>query len=995
MKRSTLISLLCSFVLLHFVFGCSSESGVPETEKKAKMAMAERESPDIYDSLQEYPGLEHFFTYGNLTLAEYEDRLFGKFLADDSNADVIASLMDLLPSLIDTGTTINVQMFSPNVQAEMKGKGPIPDLMSAVGNLIDNIVKVDSDKIAPFYDYLDKLDDMENNAPDEPEYANYLLNIITKVIKYLSMIDKDSVNLFMTLAIKDYMECKIPVDGKLDFADFEELLEKFAVQSPEGLSKILQGVKALYYDEAFKESTAQLLYAIGNFMGDKDTNKILKEWLLNLYEQYSEKKLGMLIDGIWDEGQLIGPEVEKMGIEGYGKDGRTRLAIRELLMNPNLLNSFLETIYLFKQEGYDFDRVDEQIIRMVKTDPFCFDLKGEGEYGNGQFYEPNDHFSYKNFSWVKGMVTLMARMNTPLTFTANYLYEADGALESKKYVRSLIPDADKMSFMPFLWSPVYEKGEGYALGHGRPVTDKTGYGMKLNGVYVAPICPALLTGVSMCAYAMGESMVNGPYDNIYDNTRWFFCQRKIYYVMDLVQFVEYVPMLKFTMSPMFKTFGIKTLPVTLLEVDGLTPFIYSEIQTMINNMPGAMTHALINTKLPKWVGAFMVDQIMRYMPVGHPVEGTDKVYLYPQEIRDLWTEIMALAYFDPNAFHLDRFLDRDNPENYTWNYDIREYNYQTNKDTANPMYTMAGAALVAMYQSYREVVEPFPLSMEGVLPRQQAAREAFGGVIYPYDHICNILGAIYENTTEHPVYNTPDDEIMPFLDFAEPIIAMKSNGFVTSYLNLMAILGKPEISQARKVFFEGLKEVLDTIEKDSRSPYTVAAEILECSEKAIEDPRRWDTFKLMLTTYKGVLSDTSEYQIVDDFMAMMNHLTKVEISDEDWALATEGIVEAFGKIYQGRVLTRAAIHMTTILDAFDSVQIWVELLEAMNDAYAPDDGMLSYVLLGMERDPQDTWEEILQDWNRYFHSDTIMKYEEGSFWKDVYYMFDFMAEALE
>ena len=135
----------------------------------------------------------------------------------------------------------------------------------------------------------------------------------------------------------------------------------------------------------------------------------------------------------------------------------------------------------------------------------------------------------------------------------------------------------------------------------------------------------------------------------------------------------------------------------------------------------------------------------------------------------------------------------------------------------------------------------------------------------------------------------------------------------------------------------------------------------------------------------------SEYQIVDDLVDLVNHLTKVEISDEDWALATEGIVEAFGGGFEERVLTRMAMHATTILDALDTVKIWNDVLFAIE----PENGVLRYILLGLERDPEYSWEEILNDCNRFYHADMMMKYEEGSFWKDVYYILDFLAEAFE
>ncbi len=129
-------------------------------------------------------------------------------------------------------------------------------------------------------------------------------------------------------------------------------------------------------------------------------------------------------------------------------------------------------------------------------------------------------------------------------------------------------------------------------------------------------------------------------------------------------------------------------------------------------------------------------------------------------------------------------------------------------------------------------------------------------------------------------------------------------------------------------------------------------------------------------------------------VGLVGHLTSVEVSDEDWALATEAIVEVFEKSTEERVFTRAALHLTTILDAIDTKHIWADSLYSMEEALIPG-GMMNYVITGMERDPFYSWDQILIDSNTFFHSDLMLLYEEGTFWKDIYYFIDFLADALE
>ena len=168
-KNRRIWAFVVFWLLLFLIVGCSGNGEKETPEKKALASLEKSEYTDIYDVLEDYPGLESFFTSGDMKISEFEQRLFGDFLGNTKSADVLVALVDLFPSLIDTGTHISAQLFSTDVQKEMKGKGPIPDLVSAVGCLTNNIVDVETKKITPLYDYLDSLDKLENNSKDSPE----------------------------------------------------------------------------------------------------------------------------------------------------------------------------------------------------------------------------------------------------------------------------------------------------------------------------------------------------------------------------------------------------------------------------------------------------------------------------------------------------------------------------------------------------------------------------------------------------------------------------------------------------------------------------------------------------------------------------------------------------------------------------------------------------------------------------------------------------------
>ena len=82
------------------------------------------------------------------------------------------------------------------------------------------------------------------------------------------------------------------------------------------------------------------------------------------------------------------------------------------------------------------------------------------------------------------------------------------------------------------------------------------------------------------------------------------------------------------------------------------------------------------------------------------------------------------------------------------------------------------------------------------------------------------------------------------------------------------------------------------------------------------------------------------------------------------------------------------------LTYFNTTNMWSDINVMTGKAIA-DDGLLRYLLTGLDKDPSFTWDEIIEDTNRFMTSETMMSYEEGSLWKDVYYLVSFMADAFE
>ncbi len=588
-------------------------------------------------------------------------------------------------------------------------------------------------------------------------------------------------------------------------------------------------------------------------------------------------------------------------------------------------------------------------------------------------------------------MSLFHRCNVPFTLTSPFLYESEGYDKTKNFFRNLIPEIDTFPIMSCMWFEIYEKDENdLSLGNGRPVTEDIGYGILIDGKYVAPVCPANRTVMGFFAFMVGDALYKGPYDNIYDNYNWLLYKRKVTVTLDLVQLKEYLrPPLKGILSAAL--LGYKSLPVTVVEVGGIAPMFTMEIGSVIQNMNKALYHNPDLSGFSDNTIEAIIRAMERFLPMGTPVEGAGRLYIMPDDIRALAPIILSYGFYDPEAFHGDKWRDFAHPENHAGYYDTMGYTYKKNKDKINPLLPLAAAFMVGMNKSYEDVVKDFPLTMEGAVARQQALIKEFG-VIYPMDLMSNYLSALAEVSTESNCFGLPASETVKIWKYLEPIAAMESTGLMDSIYKLMAVLGKPELADARMNLFEGMAELIETTDKDSTGADTAAGNLLETAIKAKTDAREWDIGRLSMKTMAALLSKDSEYEIVGSIMDLLQYITSVEMDDVEWASASEGIVQILGEVTNEQLVTRMYVNIAEIFKSLNSANAWKDIVDFYNDALnSPEEGLLKYLLYGMESDPIYTWEHLLQETDWFLRSDLMMEYEEGSFWRDLYYMIDYFS----
>jgi len=988
MQRGVLYEccLIMQFLCLLFVCGCSNPRYSPV--EKSREARQEEASQDIYDLLKDYPALEAFFTTGNLTKGTFEDKLFKELLGSQKNADMLIAILDGLPLLFEP-RSVPDGIFDVQIESEMERKGPLPDLFSALACLPRHIIALPEAEKKALYAYLDTLVSADRNHPGTPAIRMSIRGIANDLFAYLTTCDTETVNTVMDLLIRDLIAKQAHQTGALDFSDIDAEIGEITTRAPENLAMMLQGGREMLSQKEAQAVVTDFLSALGRFLGDRALYAQTRTLLTNLDTVYDKQTLGDILERVWTKGAVPGTTVEKMGIEGYGKAGKIDANLRELLTQPRIVNAMIETIAAFDREGFHMDGVDTQLREYVMRDPFLQARDGAGEFGNGRFYTPNPQFSYQHFCGLRGFLRYVARWNVPLTLTSNFLYEnRRGGAWTKSVLRAVMPTVDAVPFASLIWADVYEKGSGYAYGHGHPIREQRGYGMMVDGVYVAPLSPDVITGASMALAQVGVGLLHGPYDNIYDNMRWVLYERNYYMTIDLVQFTRRIPVLDIVARPYFLAHGITTLPIILKHTQGIFPVIYMDLNDVLSGVLQQMNLS----GLPDSLKALLIDVIFKVFPMGSPAPGSDRIFLLPQDMRDLWTIVGSLGYYDPAAFHPDRFLDINDPARYTLYYDVSAYSYTGNRAKTNPIFPLVGALCVSAYAQYSEVVDQFPSSLDALEIRQAAARKAFGGVVFPLQYIVDLLAPLTEQPLDMPTYSR-DDGQMTLVKSLEPLFDREASGMIDAIVQGVCILGRPEMRETRYKLLNALAALAATTQKDtSTGPYALAAEILSTPHRARNDPRYWEALRFEMDA--GAMLLSSQYRIIENIRTLISELADSELPEDDAARLAMGMTSILARCAEERFFARGLIDLSDILKHLNTSHAWGDMAGLMQDTL-DDDGILTYLLLGLERDPRYAWDQIINDTDRFLHSDVMMKCDEGSFWDGMNHLIRFMVHAID
>jgi len=980
MKRTVVYEcfLILQTLFLFFVNGCSSSSYNPG--EKAQAVSSEDASEDIFNVLEHYPALEACFTSGTMTRKAFEDRLFRDLLADPKIADTIVSILDGLPPLFEP-RSVPEEVFDEAVQEEMNRKGPLPDLFSALAGLPGFMLALPDDQKNALYAYLE-LDD-----EDESEGAGDIRKILYDVFDYISSCDPGTVDMTMDLMIKDILERQTPQDQTIDLTDIDTEINRIVMQAPDGLADLIRGSRDIMRQEKVQTSLTDVLSAAGRMLSDPDFYPKSKSMLTSLNTSYSKAALGDLFERIWTKGAVPGASVEAMAVEGYGKAGKYDSNLRELLCQPAILNTMIETISSFDHAGFHFDGVDTQVREYIQRDPFLQPRNGSGEFGGGTFYAPKTDFSFKNYSGLQGFIDYSTRWGVPLTLTAGFMFEnRPSGAATQAAIRKIIPTADSIPVASMVWTDIYEKGAGYTYGHGHPVTEKRGYGMMKDGIFVAPNAPDTISGASMALTQCGDALLNGPYDNIYDNLRFVLHERRFFMVIDLVQFAHRIPMLDAPLSAYFQTMGITTMPITLFQMNGITTMMYMDLNSLLD----AILTQVNLTSLPASLKAMIVDAMSQMMGSSSP--GTDKSFLLPQDMRDLWTMVMSLSYYDPAAFHPDRFLDADNNETYSHYYDIRAYSYDKNADKANAVWPLIGALSLGSYIQYRAVVDAYPPSLDYLEVRRAAARKAFGGVEIPIQYIINLIAPLTEQAMEKSAYSLSDSRTT-LLKLLLPLLDADSSGTIDAIFKLVCELGKPGLYDTRMRLLNGLAAVAATTRKDSSSgAYALAGEMLSTPRKALADERYWQALRWRMDAGARLLS--SDYDVVKNIKHLLSGTADNELSETEEANLARALTTLLGRCAEERTFSRCLIDLTDIIKHLNSTHSWGNLSVLMR-ASLKENGVAAYIMDGLKKAARYSWESILQDVNAFLHSDLIMRNDLGSFWHAIKSLINFLVKAIE
>ena len=377
-----------------------------------------------------------------------------------------------------------------------------------------------------------------------------------------------------------------------------------------------------------------------------------------------------------------------------------------------------------------------------------------------------------------------------------------------------------------------------------------------------------------------------------------------------------------------------------------------------------------------------------------PVSSSGRSYLLPQDIRDFWTIILSLCYYDPAAFHMDRFLDDSDAAQHALYYDVSEYTYADNSNTANPIMPLLAALSVAGYREYHAIVDAIPFSFDNLEARKTAAQNAFGGVEQPVQYIFNILSPFIEQSLDTPIYSRNDAQ-MPFIKAILPVVFDgESSGMTDAVFKGLCDLGQPVLHETRIRLINGLAAVVSAGTQKDISPgaYALAGEMLSTPDKAKSDPHYWQAMGWKMDAGAALLS--SQYNVVENLKGLLSNTTENDLSDTDKAFLASAMTTLLGQCSEEHFFSRSLIDLSDIMKHLNSTHSWSGISEVIRLSL-DDDGIMAYLTDGLKKSANYTWDQINSDLDEFLHSDLIMRFQEGSFWHAIKHLIQFLVQAFE
>ncbi len=442
----------------------------------------------------------------------------------------------------------------------------------------------------------------------------------------------------------------------------------------------------------------------------------------------------------------------------------------------------------------------------------------------------------------------------------------------------------------------------------------------------------------------------------------------------------------------------------------------------------------------------ITDIIAQVTPLGNESPEDGRVYyMLPQDLRDVWTVLSSLVFFDPAAFHEERLWYGSDRNAYYKNYDVSDHNRYYYKDFwgeenphLNKVAPLVAIFCLSFYEPYRDLLaQPqYALtndnvktdaglygtsSAKGLLQRrQEAAISNFGGAVYPIYYLINVFAALAESTPEENLYhdragNPRHDQQMPFARAIEPFLAQPSAGLIDSVLEVASVLGDerdPEIISIRRSLTMGVARMFSdpATSANEENVREFSSWLLRKIDTAIADD--WEYLDLAFDIGGRYVSP--DYRIVDhvvgmldprygvtaQFGAILQHFHE-KMTDPDSPMTqadVEGklrwLVRLMELTSEKMLVSRTLVNAADIAERLGETNPWHELAYVSMKAFDPEDGALSYVLMGMEKSHIYTWDEVIGDLIDFLRSDTMTRNDEGSFWRDIYYISKFMADSL-